>query len=158
VEPKKLEEGRFEKEERMKIPDMVELSEQLPPELILQQPYDGAKYLIAKPVDFAQGQVPIGGRKAFIRFVGRKIRRYFDSLNLSSRADMTAHEGRVVKYDSVSRLFSVKYSDGFRGGDEEDLDLDTLEGVLVMRKKYGDKREDWRNRVSSLPTRKETCR
>ena len=68
---------------------------------------------------------------------------YFDSLNLSSRADMTAHEGRVVKYDSVSRHFRVKYSDGFRGGDEEDLDLATLEGVLVMGEKYGDKREDW---------------
>ena len=55
---------------------------------------------------------------------------------------MTAHEGRVVKYDSVSRLFRVKYSDGSRGGDE-DLNLATLEGVLVMGKKYGDKREDW---------------
>ena len=30
MEPKKLEEGRFEKEERMKIPGMVELSEQPP--------------------------------------------------------------------------------------------------------------------------------
>ena len=56
---------------------------------------------------------------------------------------MTPVEGVVERYNPVAKLFRIRYASQRVGDDAEDLDLMTLQDVLIMGKQYGDARADW---------------
>ena len=126
------------------MPGLVDLLEDLPEEFTFAEPYTGAKYQLAEATDFSdERKVPIGGRRPFARFIGRKVRRYFESTNPRQREDMTPIEGVVERYNQSAQLFRIRYASQRIGDDEEDLDLMTLQDVLIMGKEYGDAKADW---------------
>jgi len=143
--------------EKMQVPGLVDLLEDLPEEFTFAEPYTGAKYKLAEATDFSdERKVPVGGRQKFSRFIGRKVRRYFESTNPRQREDMTPIEGVVERYSETTKLFRIRYASQRIGDDAEDLDLMTLQDVLVMGKEYGDTRADWgktrdeRNRAAAF--------
>ena len=111
----------------------------------MQSRIQGAKYQLAEATDFSdERKVPVVGRRPFARFIGRKVRRYFESTNPRQREDMTPVEGVVERYNQSAKLFRIRYAS--QGDDAEDLDLNnlmTLQDVLIMGKEYGDARADW---------------
>jgi len=75
---RRLEENKIATDgEKMQVPGLVDLLEDLPEEFTFAEPYTGAKYQLAEATDFSERKVPIGGRRPFARFIGRKVRRYF---------------------------------------------------------------------------------
>ena len=56
---------------------------------------------------------------------------------------MTASEGVVVKYNKQAATFRIKYQGFERKMDVEDVDMATLEDILIMGPKYGDQRAEW---------------
>ena len=84
--------------EKLQVPGFMDLLEDLPEEFTFSEPYNGAKYRLAEATDFSdERRVPIGGRRPFARFIGRKVRRYFESTNPKQREDMTPVEGVVER-------------------------------------------------------------
>ena len=80
----------------MQVPGLINLLEDLSEEFTFADPYTGAKYKLAEATDFNdERKVPVGGRHPFARFIGRKVRRYFESTNPRQREDMTPVEGVV---------------------------------------------------------------
>ena len=74
------------------------------------EPYTGAKYQLTEATDFIdEWKVPVGGRHKFARFIGRKVRRYFESTNPRQREDMTPIEGVVERYNQSAKLFRIRY-------------------------------------------------
>ena len=55
---------------------------------------------------------------------------------------MTPVEGVVERYNPSAKLFRIRYESQRVGDDAENLDLMTLQGVLIMGKEYGDTRAD----------------
>ena len=142
---KRLEEDKVTNDgEKLQVPGFVDLLEDLPEEFTFSEPYNGAKYQLAEATDFSdERRVPIGGRRPFASFIGRKVRRYFESTNPKQREDMTPVEGVVERYNPAAKLFRIRYASQRVGDDAEDLDLMTLQDVLIMGKQYGDARADW---------------
>ena len=92
------------------MPGLVDLLEDLSEEFTFAEPYTGAKYQLAEATDFSdERKVPVGGRKKFARFIGRKVRRYFESTNPRQREDMTSIEGVVECYNPSAKLFRIRY-------------------------------------------------
>ena len=56
---------------------------------------------------------------------------------------MTASEGVVVKYNKQRATFRIRYQGFERKMDVEDVDMSTLEDILIMGPKYGDQRAEW---------------
>ncbi len=102
----------------------------------MQNRIQGAKYQLAEATDFSnERKVPVVGRRPFARFIGRKVRRYFESTNPRQSEDMTPVEGVVERYNQSANLFRIRYAS--QGDDAEDLDLNnlmTLQDVLIMGK------------------------
>ena len=69
---------------------------------------------------------------------------------------MTPVEGVVERYNQSAKLFRIRYASQRIGDDAENLDLMTLQDVLIMGKEYGDARADWgrtrdeRNRAAAF--------
>jgi len=69
---------------------------------------------------------------------------------------MTPVEGVVERYNQSAQLFRIRYASQRIGDDAEDLDLMTLQDVLIMGKQYGDAKADWgrtrdeRNRAATF--------
>ena len=89
--------------------------------------------------ELMQMLVPLDSEHPNFRFVGREVRKEFNTVDARKRKVMRAFKGKVKSYSPSSSLFEIVYSDG----DCEDLDLDELMQVLIMGKKYGDAEEDW---------------
>jgi hypothetical protein len=87
--------------------------------------------------------VPSGVKDPFGRFAGRKVRCWFDSTNPKEWHKMTVSEGVVVKYNKMRVTFRIRYQGFDRKMDVEDVDMDTLEDILIMGPKYGDQRAEW---------------
>jgi hypothetical protein len=143
--------------EKMQVPGLIDLLEDLPEEFIFAEPYSGEKYQLAEATDFSdERKVPVWGRQKFARFIVRKVRRYFESTNPRQREDMTPVEGVVERYNQSAKLFRIRYASQRIGDDAENLDLMTLQDVLIMGKEYGDARADWgrtrdeRNRAAAF--------
>ena len=49
----------------------------------------------------------------------------------------------VERYNQSAKLFRIRHASQRIGDDAEDLDLMTLQDVLIMGKEYGDARADW---------------
>jgi hypothetical protein len=73
-----------------------------------------------------------------MRFVGRKIRKYFSMLNATKAEMWKPMEGVVSSYSSMRALFKVTYVDD----DWEELDFEELQMILVMGVPYGDSEHD----------------
>jgi hypothetical protein len=130
--------------EPMRHPGHVDLLEELPEEMTFSRPYEGARYELAECTDFSQEHmVPSGVKDPFGRFAGRKVRRWFESTNPKERQKMTASEGVVVKYNKQRATFRIRYQGFERKMDVEDVDMSTLEDILIMGPKYGDQRAEW---------------
>ncbi len=133
--------------EKVQVPGLVDLLEDLPEEFTFTEPYTGAKYQLAEATDFSdEWKVPVVGRRPFTRFVGRKVRSYFESINPRQREGMTPAEGVVERYNQSAKLFRIRYASQRIGDGAKDLDLNnlmTLQDVLIMDKEYGDARADW---------------
>jgi len=141
---RRLEEKSSAETEPMVHPGQVDLLEELPEEMTFSRPYEGARYELAECTDFSQEQmVPSGVKDPFGRFAGRKVRRWFDSTNPKERHKMTASEGVVVKYNKQRATFRIRYQGFDRKMDVEDVDMATLEDILIMGPKYGDQRAEW---------------
>jgi hypothetical protein len=143
--------------EKIQVPGLIDLLEDLPEEFTFAEPYTGAKYQLAEATDFSdERKVPVGGGHKFARFIGRKVRRYFESTNPRQREDMPPVEGVVERYNQSAKLFRIRSASQRIGDDAEDLDLMTLQEVLTMGKEYGDARADWgrtrdeRNRAATF--------
>ena len=141
----------------MQVPGLIDLLEDLPEEFTFPEPYTGAKYQLAEATDFSdEWKVPLGGRHKFARFIGRKVRRYFESTNPRRRKDMTPVEGVVERYNQSAKLFRIRYASQRISDDAVDLDLMTLQDVLIMGNEFGDARADWgrtkdeRNRAATF--------
>ena len=80
---KRLEEDkRADDGEKLQVTGLVDLLEDLPEEFTFSESYNGTKYQLVETTDFSdEHRVPIGGRRPFARFIGRKVRRYFESTN-----------------------------------------------------------------------------
>ena len=74
---RRLEEDKLADDgEKMHVPGLVDLLENLPEEFAFSEPYTGAKYMLAESTDFSdERRVPIGGRRPFARFTGRNVGR-----------------------------------------------------------------------------------
>ena len=82
--------------------------------------------------ELMQMLVPLDSEHPNFRFVGREVRKEFNTVDARKRKVMRAFKGKVKSYSPSSSLFEIVYSDG----DCEDLDLDELMQVLIMGKKY----------------------
>jgi hypothetical protein len=82
--------------------------------------------------------VPSGVKDPFGRFADRKVRRWFESTNPKERQKMTVSEGIMIKYNKQRTTFRIRYQGFERKMDVEDVDMSTLEDILVMGTKYGD--------------------
>jgi hypothetical protein len=141
---RRLEENSRVETEPMVHPGQVDLLEELPEEITFSRPYEGARYELAECTDFSQEQmVPSGVKDPFGRFAGRKVRRWFDSINPKELYKMTVSEGVVVKYNKQKATFRIRYQGFDRKMDVEDVDMATLEDILIMGPKYGDQRAEW---------------
>jgi len=141
---RRLDEQPREETEPMVHPGQVDLLEELPEEMTFSQPYEGARYELAECTDFSREHlIPSGVKDPFGRFAGRKVRRWFDSTNPKERHKMNATEGVVVKYNKQRGTFRIKYQGFDRKMDTEDVDMATLEDILIMGPKYGDQRAEW---------------
>ncbi len=130
--------------EKMQVPGLIDLLEDLPEEFTFAEPYSGAKYQLAEATNFNdERKLPVGERQKFARFIGRKVRRYLESTNPRQRENMTPVEGVVERYNQSAKLFRIRYASQRIVDDAEDLDLMTLQDVLIMGKEYGDARADW---------------
>jgi hypothetical protein len=49
----------------------------------------------------------------------------------------------VVKYNKQKDTFRIRYQGFDREMDVEDVDMSTLEDILIMGPKYGDQRAEW---------------
>jgi hypothetical protein len=135
----RLDEKVVDEKIEMTNPNHLDMLEGWPEEFSFEQPYPGAKYEIATCHDYSQEAItPSGVKDPYSRFVGRKVRKYFESTNIKKRHRMQAVEGIVEKYMKGKRLFRIRYDDGDSSTDREDLDLAALEDVLIMGKAYGD--------------------
>jgi hypothetical protein len=56
---------------------------------------------------------------------------------------MTESEGVVVKYNKKKTTFRIRYQGFDRKMHVEDVDMSTLEDILIMGPKYGDQRTKW---------------
>ena len=56
---------------------------------------------------------------------------------------MTASEGVMVKYNKQAATFRISHQGFDRKMDVEDVDMATLEDILIMGPKYGDQRTEW---------------
>jgi hypothetical protein len=68
-----------------------------------------------------------GLKDPYIRFVGRKVRKYFETNNLKHRHHLQAVEGVVERYLKGKSLFRIRYNTNDSDEDREDLDLAALE-------------------------------
>ena len=140
----RLEEKQRVETEPMVHPGQIDMLEELPEEMTFTRPYEGARYELAECTDFSQEhRVPSGVKDPFGRFAGRRVRRWFDSTNPKERHKMTASEGVVVKYNKQAATFRIRYQGFERKMDVEDVDMATLEDILIMGPKYGDQRAEW---------------
>jgi hypothetical protein len=73
-----------------------------------------------------------------MRFVGRKIRKYFSMLDTTKAEMWKPMEGVVKSYSPMRALFKVTYVDD----DWEELDFEELQMILVMGVPYGDSEHD----------------
>jgi hypothetical protein len=106
---------------------------------VLEEPYPGARYTVAAYHDYSQeARTPSGLKDPYSRFVGRKVRKYFEINNLKHRHRLQAVEGVVERYLKGKSLFRIRYDTNGSDADREDLDLAALEDVLVMGRAYGD--------------------
>ena len=136
---KRLDERVVEEKGEMIHPNQVDTLEPWPEEFILEKPYPGAKYDIAVCHDYSEeARTPSGLKDPYSRFVGRKVRKYFETNNLKHRHRMKAIEGVVEKFMKGKNLFRVRYHIDDSTTDREDLDLAALEDVLIMGRIYGD--------------------
>jgi hypothetical protein len=73
---RRLEEDKLSTDsEKMQVPGLIDLLEDLPEGFTFAEPYSGAKYQLAEATDFSnERKVPVGGRQKFARFIGRKVR------------------------------------------------------------------------------------
>ncbi len=141
---RRLEEKSRVETEPMIHPGQVDLLEELPEEMTFSRPYEGARYELDECTDFSPEQmVPSGVKDPFGRFAGRKVRSWFDSTNPKERHKMTESEGVVVKYNKQKATFRIRYQGFDRKMDVEDVDMSTLEDILIMGPKYGDQRAEW---------------
>ena len=69
---------------------------------------------------------------------------------------MTPVEGVVKRYNPSVKLFRIRYMSQRVGDDVEDLDLMTLQDVLIMGNQYGNSRADW-GKTRDERTRATTC-
>jgi hypothetical protein len=99
------------------------------------EPYDNAKYWIAVPtrLDHASA-LPKQTAHPNMRFVGRKIRKYFSMLDATKAEMWKPMEGVVKSYSPMGALFKVTYVDD----DWEELDFEELQMILIMGVPYGD--------------------
>jgi hypothetical protein len=78
------------------VSELIDLLEDLPEEFTFAEPYSGAKYQVTEATDFInERKLSVGGRQIFARFIGPKVRRYFESTNPRQRVDMSTVEGVV---------------------------------------------------------------
>jgi hypothetical protein len=73
-----------------------------------------------------------------MRFVGRKIRKYFSILDATKTEMWKPMEGLVKSYSPMRALFKVTYIDD----DWEELDFEELQMILVMGVPFGDSEHD----------------
>jgi hypothetical protein len=73
-----------------------------------------------------------------MRFVGRKIRKYFSMLDATKSEMWESMEGVVKSYSPMRVLFKVTYVDD----DWEELDFEELQMILIMGVPYGDSEHD----------------
>ncbi len=66
-------------------------------------------------------------------------------------------EDVVERYNQSAKLFRIRYVSKRIGDDAEDLDLMTLQDLLILGKEYGDERKDW-GRTRDERTRTVTCK
>ena len=136
---KRLDERAVEEKEEMIHPLQVDQLEPWPQEFVREEPYPGAKYTVAACHDYSQeARTPSGLKDPYRRFIGRKVRKYFETNNLKYRHRLQAVEGVVEKYLKGKSLFRIRYDTNGSEADREDLDLAALEDVLVMGRAYGD--------------------
>ena len=113
--------------------------EVVPSSLDFIEPYDNAKYWISVPtrLDHASA-LPKQAAHPNMRFVGRKIRKYFSILDATKTEMWKPMEGVVKSYSPMRALFKVTYVDD----DWEELDFEELQMILVMGVTYGDSEHD----------------
>ena len=109
-----------------------------PPNFILEEPYPGAKYEVAVPIDHENEKlVAKGVTDPNKRFVGRRVRKSVvvkRKIRGEVKPVLTPFEGVVKLYNSKTNLFRITYDDD----DEEQMDLVELEDVIIMCSKNGD--------------------
>jgi hypothetical protein len=102
-------------------------------------------------VDFSnQKLVPSETEHPHKRFVGRKIRKWFDVDDITKKRLTKSFAGVVLSYSPERQLFKVMYE---ADNDKEDLDLYELTQVLVMGKIWGDPPE-WEGYTRAERTQK----
>ena len=108
-----------------------------PSDLIFTEPYEGAKYQLAVPIDFSDAErVPKETKHPHQRFVGRKVRKIFSTpTGQALRMKNQSIEGVVKAYQEQRQLFKISYVDG----DRDEVDFAELMDILIMDPKYGDK-------------------
>jgi hypothetical protein len=125
---KRLDEIILEEKEEMIHPMQVDQLEAWTQEFVLEEPYPGARYAVAACHDYSQeAQTPSGSKDPYGRFVGRKVRKYFEINNLKHRHRLQAVEGVVERYLKGKSLFRIRYDTNGSDADREDLDLAALE-------------------------------
>ncbi len=104
-------------------PNHLDMMERWLEEFSFEQSYPGAKYEIATCHDYSQEAItPSGVKDPYSWFVGRKVRKYFESTNIKKRFRIQVVEGIVEKYMKGKRLCRIRYDDGESSTDREDLD------------------------------------
>ena len=69
----------LEEKEEMIHPMQVDQLEPWPQEFVLEEPYPGARYVVEACHDYSQeARRPSGLKDPYSRFVGRKVRKYFE--------------------------------------------------------------------------------
>jgi hypothetical protein len=112
-----------------------------PSDFKFELPYEGARYRIAEPVDFSQGQKQsVTATNPHERYVGRKVRKAFRIRRKVRGKAVTVwqrFEDVVHAYDAKRAVFDILYEDN----DEEEVDFLELGDILIMGKEFGDKNE-----------------
>ncbi len=76
---------------------------------MLEEPYPGARYTVTDCHDYLkEARTPSRLKDPYSRFVGRKVRKYFEVNNLKHRHRLQAVEGVVERYSNGKSLFRIK--------------------------------------------------
>ena len=122
----------FERPEDLKVPTLPDEYEEV-------EPYAMAKYTILVPRDFGDAaQVAQQLDHPHLRFVGRSVRKAFETPGRNGKTVMKDFSGKVESYSAPRLLFKAVYSDG----DKEEYDFSQLMEILVMAEEYGDSKAE----------------